>query len=606
MAGIGQLRAEAAQQVSAGILAALSPLRPGEGAMLQWVLAPDASGPASALRRFLTELRGEPRSPQPVRTDRTEPLLLACGRVAVYAADAGRRATLATQVLGSLHAAGSAEASLRRRLWPSVLAAGGLRAATAPFLAYPAALGADELAAVLGVPIKGPQLPGLTYAEARTLAPTSAVPRQGRVLGEAVAVPGRAVALDPAESAKGLYVLAPTGAGKSTLLTNLVCQDMAAGRAVVVIESKGDLITDLVDRVPANRLDDVIVFDPSDRAPVGFNLLSGGDSAELIVEHTVGQFRDLYKSALGPRSEHLLRAALTTLAADPEATLLDVSRVLTDESFRRRLAARLDDLELAGVWAWFEGLSVAQRSEVVSPLLNKLGAFTLRRRLRAVIGQARSPLDLGKVLAERKILLCSLAKGLIGDDAAALLGSALLSRLWKAIAARAALPAVERALAFVYLDEAQDYLRLPVALGDAIAQSRGYGVGWTVAHQHLAQLPAELRDALLANLRSKVVMQTTASDAAALAREFRPHLDAADLQGLGPFEAYAALSTGAAVAPPASIRTLPALEPTGSAAEVRRRSRERYGRDAAEVERSIRARIEGQAPEAPIGSRRRR
>jgi hypothetical protein len=126
-----------------------------------------------------------------------------------------------------------------------------------------------------------------------------------------------------------------------------------------------------------------------------------------------------------------------------------------------------------------------------------------------------------------------------------------------------------------------------------------------VAHQNLGQLSAELRSAVLANLRSKLVMQTTADDARTFAREFAPHLDAADFQGLGPFEAYAAVSTGAAVSPPASIHTRPPLAPTGSGERVRAASRERYGRDPKDVDVEVQARLSQAAPEAPVGARRR-
>ena len=202
--------------------------------------------------------------------------------------------------------------------------------------------------------------------------------------------------------------------------------------------------------------------------------------------------------------------------------------------------------------------------------------------------------------------MISLAKGLVGEDAASLLGSCILAELWAAIQRRAAFVAAKRPFASVVLDEAQDFMRLPVALGDAVAQSRGLGVGWTVAHQNLGQLRPELRAAVLANLRSKLVMQTTADDARTFAREFAPHVEAADFQGLGPFEAYAAVSTGAAVTPPASIRTRPPLPPLGHGERVRTDSRERFGRDPKDVDAEIQARLSAPAPEAPVGARRRR
>jgi hypothetical protein len=154
-------------------------------------------------------------------------------------------------------------------------------------------------------------------------------------------------------------------------------------------------------------------------------------------------------------------------------------------------------------------------------------------------------------------------------------------------------------------DEFQDLATLSPVFGDAVAQSRGYRVGWTLAHQHLAQLDPQTRQAVLANCRSRLVMQTTAADADTFAREFRPYLDAADLQGLGPFEGYAALSTGSAVAPPASLTTREAPDSLGSAEAVRSASRARHGTPAATVDAAIRARVTARRPAAPVGEVRR-
>jgi hypothetical protein len=374
-----------------------------------------------------------------------------------------------------------------------------------------------------------------------------------------------------------------------------------------VIESKGDLVHRLADLIPANRRGDVLIFDPADARPAGFNLLaSGEEAADLITDHVVGQFRSLYAGYLGPRSEMLLRAALLTLSqARGHWTICEVMPTLTDPSLRRRLAQSVEDDQLAAIWAWFDSQSPAAQTEMVSPLANKLAAFTLRRKLRAVVGQAESALDFDAALREPRIVLVSLAKGLIGEDAAQLLGSCILAELWAAVQRRAALPASQRPFVSVVLDEAQDFLRLPVALGDAVAQSRGLGVGWTASFQNLGQLSPDLRAAVLANLRSKLIMQTTADDARAFAREFAAHLQPADFQGLGPFEAYAAVSAGASVAPPASIRTRPPLSPLGHGEQIRARSRKRYGRDPKDIDAEIQARLGAPAPDAPVGTRRR-
>lgn len=594
--GIGLLRIDTTAESNAALLAACQPLRASEGVIVQWSLSPSEPFPAWLLR-----LRSRSKEPQSER-QLVEPQLRAVCRVGVRGLypDA-----LLGRVFGAIHRADTAERRLTRRPLPSPWIASRLARTTTPVLSR-SALGADELAAVIGFPIGGPQLPGLGYVGSRTLPPAPDVPTRGRVLGDAIAT-DRPVAIAEAESKRGLLVTAPTGAGKSTVLEHLCADDFAAGRGVIVIESKGDLCRSLADLIPPARLGDALVFDPADSRPAGFNLLAGGDAAaDLITDHVVGQFRALYAGYLGPRSEMLLRAALLTLSqASGRWTICEVMPLLSDPAFRRRLMGEVEDHQLAATWAWFEGQSEAARAEMIGPLANKLAAFTLRRRLRAVVGQSENALNFDAALSERRIVLISLAKALIGEDAARLLGSCLLAELWAAIQRRAALDSAERPFASVVLDEAQDFLRLPVALGDAVAQSRGLGAGWTVAHQNLGQLNGELRTAVLANLRSKMVMQTTADDARTFAREFAPHLEVADLQGLGPFEAYAAVSTGAAVSPPVSIRTRPPLTPTGNGERVRTASRERYGRDPEDVDAEIQARLSQAAPEAPVGARRR-
>ncbi|MCA1708332.1 MAG: type IV secretory system conjugative DNA transfer family protein [Actinobacteria bacterium] len=236
---------------------------------------------------------------------------------------------------------------------------------------------------------------------------------------------------------------------------------------------------------------------------------------------------------------------------------------------------------------------------------NKLRTFLLRRRLRNVIGQAESTFDLEAVLSERKILLLNLSKGLLGEDAAALLGSAVLARLWQAVQGRAALPPRARTPVFCHIDEFQDYLNLPTSLADVLAQARAYSFGLSLSHQHVGQLPPLVRTAVLANARSKVVFQTAASDAQALAREFAPHLAAADLQSLGPYEAVVAAAAGNRVLPPASMVTLPPSEPTGYGSQARELSRLRYGRDRTAVEGAMRDRLNGRSAAGRIKRRRR-
>jgi hypothetical protein len=603
VAGAGLLRTDAAAESNAGILATLQPLAQGESAVIQYVITPTAPGPFARAAEWLIARWREEAESSPASV---EPDFAVAIRVGVAAPSRSRRAQLVARLLGSFHALNSPEARFARRMLPSVLAALRLRRADAGR----AVIAADELAAAWGIPVDAPELPGLTLARSRELPVSAAVPRRGLVLGNStVAGNARPVAVTLTEARRGVHICAPTGAGKSTILLGLATQLMKARSrpGLIVVDAKGDLVSELVDRIPAARRDDVIVFDPADQAaPVGFNLIGGSGEAGLIVDHVVADLRTRYGAAgLGPRSEDVLRSALTTLTTRPgRYTLCEVEPLLTNATFRQKLIGGLDDPVLQSFWGWYGSLSDAARAEVIAPLSNKIRTFTLRRRVRAVIGQTGG-LDLADALGGGKIVLVSLAKGTTGADAAGVIGAAMVSRLWTAIQARAGIPAAKRRVATVICDEFQDFAALSPVFSEAVAQSRGYGVGWVLAHQHLAQLDTATRQAVLANCRTRLVMQTTADDGRAFAREFAPYLDAPDLQGLGPFEGYAAVSTGASVAPPASVRTRPAPGSLETAKTIRAASRERYGVPAQDVDAAIRARVAAARRPAPVGGTRR-
>jgi len=546
-----------------------------------------------------------PESVKALRVKQASPLFVCSGRVGSVAGTPARAEQLVSRALAAYHPVGAPGVHLYRRKLPGGVAARAIYERRLPVVTYPVTLNASELAALVAFPIGQLALPGLRLGGCRQLAPASDIPSHGRVVARS-SFPGaeRPLALSVTDSLRHLHLIAPTGAGKSTVMLNLATQDMVDGRGIVVVDPKGDLVTDVLDRVPPSRVGDVIVLDATDeQRPVGLNLLSGAAEApELVVDQIVTIFHQLYASSWGPRTADILRSSLLTLAGEPGATLVDVPLLLTDANFRRRLVGRVDDpIALGPFWGWFDGLSDAERAQAIGPIQNKLRAFLLSRRLRNVLGQARPRLDLDRVLAERRILLVPLSKGLLGEEAAALIGSLVITRLWQAVQRRAALPAADRTPVFAYIDEFQDYLHLPVGLADALAQARALGLSLTLAHQHLGQLPTNVKDAVLANARSRVIFQLSASDAGTLARELAPHLTAADLGGLDPYEVVVSLSTGNRVAPPATGVTLPPPPPAGQAAAARAASRQRYGIDRGDIEAAIRRRHGGNAGSGLIG-----
>jgi len=455
-------------------------------------------------------------------------------------------------------------------------------------------LSVPELAALAHLPCSE-AIPGVVMAGARDVPPPPGLPASGKPLGLAG---GRPVKLAVADARQHVHILGPTGVGKSTLIGQLALADFQAGRGAVVIDPKGDLVEDLLCRIPAGREEDVELFDPLDPSPPGLNVLDSADR-DLGVDQLVGIFRRVFERFWGPRTDDILRAALLTLtAADPSATLADVPRLLSDGAWRAELVRKVDDpVGLGGFWAWYEGLSEPLQAQVTGPLLNKLRAFLLRSPVRAIIGQPTTTLDIARCLGEGRLLLAKLSKGTLGEDTSRLLGSFLVARVWQAALARAGLPPAQRPDCALYVDEVHNYLNLPTPFEDIAAEARGYRLSLCLAHQHLAQLPRDLREALAANARSKVYFQLSRDDAAHLEREVRPELSAHDLSHLPAYTAAVRLCSDGQPSRAFTLTTQPLPDPVdGRAQRVRETVRRRYPTAREQVEAQLTKRATSRAP----------
>src|SRR3954454_8608205 len=299
-------------------------------------------------------------------------------------------------------------------------------------------LSVPELAALAHLPAEA-ALPGLLRAGARTIAPPPGLPMNGKPLG--VTASAAPVVLAVADARYHLHLLGPTGVGKSTLIARMVLDDLAAGRGAVVIDPKGDLVEDILARIPERAEERVDLLDPLDPSPPGLNVLEG-DDPDLVVDQLVGIFRRVYERFWGPRTDDILRAALLTLLeTGPGATLADVPRLLTDAHWRQHLLDDLDDpVGLEPFWESYDGLGEAVRAQMTGPVLNKLRAFLLRRPVRAIVGQEHSTINVARCLDQGRLLLVRVPKGTLGEDTSRLLGSFVVARVWQAALARAGQP----------------------------------------------------------------------------------------------------------------------------------------------------------------------
>ncbi len=454
---------------------------------------------------------------------------------------------------------------------------------------WPLRLGATELTGLLGWPLGDRELPGVAPLHPRPMRVPAAVNRTERIF----AVPGAPgpsapVGIAARDLTAHLLAIGPTGVGKSTALLHLIKADIDAGRPVLVIDPKWQLIRDIIERaIPPERIDDVVIIDPAEAATtgrvVGFNPLNVGDrDPDVVIDGLVAVLKAVFHDGWGPRTEDVVHSGLLTLARvgthrKTPFTLMDLPRLLTDDKFRTSVIGDvIDDPGLGSFWSWYLALSPAAQAQAIAAPLNKLRQYLLRPSLRAILGQADPDFRLRDVFKANKIVLVPLNEALIGPITAQLLGSLIVAETWSATLERAKESDPASKPATVVIDEVQQYLNLPTSIDDALNRSRSLGVGWHLAHQFRAQLPAAVRAAVDSNAKSKIVFQPLDPDDAHAMAKQAPDLQAVDFLSLGQYQAYVNLTAGGAPAGWALVRTLPPPPPTGLGNLILTRSRDRY------------------------------
>lgn len=483
---------------------------------------------------------------------------------------------------------------------------------------FPLRLSVKELVSFLLLPIGDQPLPGTVALHPKPLFPPgwySPPIRAGGGRSFAVSMDAadpKKLSISPKDSLLHTVLLGPTGSGKSTAMQHLILSDICAGRSVLVIDPKADLVNDILSRIPKEREDDVVVIDPSDPAPVGFNPLAfkNYENPPLLADAILSVLKELWADNWGVRIQDILSAALLTLVEVEGSSLLWLPAFLTDADFRQKITSQVKDrVALKPFWEQFDALKDYSRQQQIEPVLNKLRQFTLRPGLRNVLGQAKPKFSLTDLFYQRKIVLVSLNKGLVGGECSRCLGSLIVGLTWTLALSRAKLPPEKRHIVSVYIDELQDYLSLPTDLSDALAQARGLGLGLTLAHQYRDQLPLAIRSGIDANALNKIVFGLNATDAKAMAA-MAPELTAEDFMMLPRYQVYTTLQCGGRATGWMRGQTLPPVDPVRLPADLKALSQKRYGKPAAEVEQEyLDLFIGAAAPSAetvqsPIGRRK--
>lgn len=356
-----------------------------------------------------------------------------------------------------------------------------------------------------------------------------------------------------------MYILGRSGTGKSNLLETLIRGDIEAGEGVLLIDPHGDLVESIKRHLPSRRRGDAIYFNAADaHSPVTLNPLehTAPHFQPLAASGLLSAFRTIWAESWGPRMEHILRHALLTLLARRGSTLADIPRLFDDPTFRRQAVESLTNSQVKRFWtAEYAKYPVRLKAEAIAPIQNKVGAFLSNPTLHRILTGDGEPLRLRRVMDEGKILLVNLAKGQVGEDTARLLGALLLSRVMLAALSRANIAEAARRDFYVYADEVHSYATADLA--SMLAELRKFRVNLVLSHQHLSQMPVEVRDALLGNTGTLIAFRLGVPDAELLAPEFYPSFRAGDLLSLPNYHIYLKLMIDGQVSPPFSAVTLP-------------------------------------------------
>jgi hypothetical protein len=615
------LRRDTASGVVAALMQTRTNLHRGEAMVVQWVVGPCQTFTEVPVRRTVLDVLGWTPAREPDGDERTawkaklsEPLLGVRGRVGAVAGDLRRAGELLRPVVSALGLAGGAHA----RVYGSQQSrhiADQLTGVMGRMRSWSGQLNASELATLMAWSVGGLDVPGTASAFAQPpvrLLETASRPG-GRPLGVSThpANLGKPVRLPLSSYSVHTQVVGPSGSGKSTLLVSWILSEIAAGRSVVVIEPKGDLIRDSLARMPQDVSVDVVVIDPGADGPVvGFNPLAGHrDDAERRADSLLHLMREVFGSAIGPRSADVLLHALVMAARLKDGALTDAPTILTNPRFRRWAAAKVSDPLTIGPWlGWFDSLSDGERIQVVAPVTNKLRPWTARPSIRRLLGVPKPQFDLSSVFQRPTALFVNLNAGAMGPEAVRLVGSLLLNQLWEAIQRQTTLPAHQRRTVSVIVDEFQAFTA-GLDFADVLARARGANAPFTLAHQHLDQMSTELRAAVLANVGSRVVFRPAEGDDRTLARVLGDPVTPDDLERLDAYHAACRVLVDGAPSNTFEVATSPLPPAVRDPEAIRRASAERFGQDPVAIDAALVARWNGTGdtpPDALTGGVRRR
>ena len=400
----------------------------------------------------------------------------------------------------------------------------------------------------------------------------------------------------PEDRMRHFYVIGQTGTGKTTIMKNMIAQDIAAGHGVCYIDPHGTDIQDILSYIPKERIDDVIYFDPAYTArPMGLNMLEYDvrypEQKTFVVNELMNIFNKLFdmKTSGGPMFEQYFKNSAFLVMEHPEsgATLLEIGRVLSDKTFRDMKLSHCKNPIIKQFWIGAEQTTGDQSlANFVPYITSKFDNFISNDIMRPVVLQEKSIFNFREIMDNKKILLVNLSKGRLGDINANLIGLLVVNKIQMAALSRVDMYGKKMEDFFLYIDEFQNVTT--DSIESILSEARKYRLSLTVAHQYIAQLEDNIKDAVFGNVGSMAVFRVGAEDAQFVESKFKPVFTAADIMKIDNHNAYISMLINGQPTKPFNIATFPPPQGIPAAVEkIKELSYLKYGRDREEVEAEI-------------------
>ncbi len=455
-------------------------------------------------------------------------------------------------------------------------------------------LNTEELASVFHFPTIVLETPKVKWLRTKNAPPPQSITADGLILGYNIYRGEETpIKISREDRRRHIYAIGQTGTGKSTFFAEMIKRDIAGGEGVCVIDPHGDLVDDVLTCIPENRVEDVIVFDPSDTVrPMGLNMLevANEDQKDFAVQEMITIFYKLFPPEMvGPMFEHNMRNVMLTLMADNEypGTIAEIPRMFTDVEFQKFKISKVSDPVVRAFWEKeMAKTSDFHKSEMLGYLISKVGRFVENSMMRNIIGQERSGFNLRDIMDNQKILLVNLSKGKTGEVNSSLLGLIIVSKIQMAAMSRTNIPQNERKDFYLYIDEFQNFTTDSIAT--ILSEARKYRLNLNIAHQFIAQLPENIRDAVFGNVGTFISFRIGAEDSEFVAKQFHPVFNEQDLINIDNYNAYIKLMINGTVNRPFNMRFYPPTKgSTEIALAVKELSRLKYGKLREIVEKRI-------------------